>query len=83
MTNNWHEHGSFKSLSSRLMQNSFVVLMFCDLETLGFFYWCIEINCISKEEVFCDNPALSVNVWVAEAGCRLQVTGEKQEALVN
>lgn len=62
------------------------MLTFCDLEMLGFFYWRIEINCaFLTKKYFCDNPAVSVNIWVAEAGRVLlwrKAGGRLSEALV-
>lgn len=41
LTSNWHVFLSPKSHSSRLIQNSSVVFMFCDLKMLGFFFFII------------------------------------------
>lgn len=41
LTSNWHVFLSPKSHISRLIQNSSVVFMFCDLKMLGFFFFII------------------------------------------
>lgn len=41
LASNWHGFLSSKSYISRLIQNSSVVFMFCDLKMLGFFFFII------------------------------------------